>query len=180
MPGDPALLWRLASKADADLLRRFTCAPPRPRRGLPNPEPYSREVQTWIRRDALRETNRDSRSHDQRLLLFFDAGELVAVAGHGRCPELAPPGSTARLLVAYAVEYSRRGTTLNDGRPLSDAVVAAVIDDVLTRDRAAPLLLLAKVDQRNSRSPSALVRAGLPDRGVDPADGLRYHARRLR
>jgi hypothetical protein len=43
-----------------------------------------REVQTWIRRDALRETNRDSRSHDQRLLLFFDAGELVAVAGHGR------------------------------------------------------------------------------------------------
>jgi hypothetical protein len=96
LPGDPALLWRLASKADADLLRRFTCAPPRPRRGLPNPEPYSREVQTWIRRDALRETNRDSRSHDQRLLLFFDAGELVAVAGHGRCPELARPTAPPR------------------------------------------------------------------------------------
>jgi len=95
-------------------------------------------------------------------------------------PELAPPGSTARLLVAYAVECSRRGTTLNDGRPLSDAVVAAVVDDVLTRDRAAPLLLLAKVDHRDSRSSSALVRAGLPDRGVDSADGLRYHARRLR
>jgi hypothetical protein len=64
--------------------------------------------------------------------------------------------------------------------PLGDAVLAAVIDDILTRDHEAPLLLLAKVDQRNRRSSSALTRAGLPDRGVDPADGLRYRARRLR
>jgi len=143
--------WRPATKADRASLERFQCTPE-------SGPVFEREVQTWIRRDAIPDTNRSGKS-DQRLLLVHDGDDLVAVGCHARWQDI--DGKPSRLWIVGAVALSSQGERLSNGRRASDALVEILLNDVVERDDPPPEWLVAKVHKDNTRSLRLCDRIGL-------------------
>lgn len=140
-----------------DLLWTFQCCAPHERpvdsRRPICLEPWSHEVQTHVREDALARSNIGRGAEvDHRLLLLFDDQSLVAVGAHER-------SRLGRTIEFLAVQSSMRGANLSDGRRCADVALQMLLDDALQRD-GGPLEVAGKVDLRNLRSLGFLRRRG--------------------
>lgn len=142
MPDEAAVSWRPATKSDRQLLESFQCA-------ADDGPAFEREVQSWIRRDAITESNRGFKV-DQRLLLVFDGAELVAVGCHARWAN--GQGEVGRLLVVGAVRRDMQGKDLSDGDAASNALMDVMMNDIADRDDPLPPWVAAKVNKANVRS----------------------------
>lgn len=151
MPDERGVTWRPADKSDKQLLQSFECTT---RTGLG----FEKEVQTWIRRDAITESNRGYRA-DQRVLLVFDDGELIAVGSHARWEN--EQGQVGRLLIVGAVRLDKQGKQLSDGTRASEALMEVVLNDIVDRDDPPPGWVVAKVHKENARSLALCNRFGL-------------------
>jgi hypothetical protein len=150
-----AVSWRPAKKDDRAALEHFRCT----EGGQPE---YEREVQTWIRRDAIRDTNRSATKWDQRLLLVYDGDDLIAVGCHSRWGNIDGQPSRLWLVGAVALEY--QGKRLSTGQRASEALVEVVVNDILDRDDPPPAWLAGKVHKDNVRSLGLCDRIGLSTR----------------
>jgi hypothetical protein len=175
--------YRLANRGDHAALQRFTCAPPHV---YPNadPEPWSSEVQGWIRRAALRDTMKHTRRSDQRLLLFTDeSNSLVGVSAHAMVRDFVEDAPSTRLILSLAVDLRHRGEGIDDSpRPVTLAgyVVATTLQDI-GASQPGPLVAVAKVRPANERSIALLRRRSFrPVAGAPGPSGLSGSVRELR
>ena len=170
-----ALIWVEATKGEHRVpLQRFTCCSPvRRDYRIPDPEPWSTEIQKWARADAIAETNRRQKDADQRLRLAIEDEEIVAIACHARDPELSTNEFTTRRLVGYGVSITRQGLKLPDqDLTYADATIDEAVRDSCERSPDGRLALSAEVHPRNIRSQRVLERAGFEP--LAPGNANRY------
>lgn len=128
---------RLAGELDRALLDRAVWESDDPR------------LETFIRRDAIDALVR-RRDGDYRLLVFeADDGELLGVSAHEQNFELGDEGGVpvpGSYLVVVAIVVGARGSRLEDGTPLVQAIVDATFDDVRARGRGGFVGMLVHPD----------------------------------
>ncbi|MEU1502598.1 hypothetical protein [Streptomyces sp. NPDC005732] len=179
--------WSLGDKSDRIKLRDFACCPGCRTEIVRHPQDtrqciteWAHEVQTYFRQRAIAHTNSRSRSHDQRLLLLHDAGELVGAAVHSSTRHPRPqdqPACFDRRLEFYAVSLSRQGRTLSNGERASQALLRAVVSDITTRhDPRDEVFLTAYVAPENLSSQQCLTCNGWRQRKSNEPDLLLYAA----
>jgi hypothetical protein len=138
------------------MLERFTCAS----RGAPD---FEQLVQRYFRVQAIaRMGSPAARQADHRLLLLMDDTTVLAAGCHQRSNE-----PHRRNFVFAAVATQWQGQRLPDGRRTSDALWEVVANDMLERDGADELVVVAKVHQDNLRSLNYCARIGLTSRSTD-------------
>jgi ribosomal protein S18 acetylase RimI-like enzyme len=159
----PDILVRAAEEADAPALASFRCST--------GPE-FEQEVEAFVRDHALPR----ALDGDCRLLLVLERDRMIACVGHRpeslitRRGEMVYPRPFTRLhLLALALD--QQGRRLDDGRRLSDLVMATLIFDAL--DTRGEQALTAIVARDNLRSIALCERHGLRSQ-------VRYDSRHIR
>ncbi|MGW2612702.1 hypothetical protein ACWC4A_51940 [Streptomyces mirabilis] len=179
--------WSLGDKSDRIKLQGFACCPGCRTETVRHPQDprqcvteWAHEVQTYFRQRAIAQTNSRKRSHDQRLLLLHDAGELVGAAVHASTLHSSPPERPARFerrLEFYAISFSRQGQALSNGEYASQALLRAVVSDITTRhDPRDEVILTAYIDPENLASQHCLARNGWRQGKSSAPDLLLYTA----
>jgi hypothetical protein len=158
---------RLAVASDALLLREFQCAT--------SDETWDLEVQFYVSERALGDSIAFSQTlREFRLLLWFDAGELVAVGAHQAITQLSEDGT---YLVVLAISVERQGSRLETGERLADVVLTELMQDGLATHPGQ--IIFGVVHAANERSRAVCKRnffSELPH--LPPDHDYRYVARR--
>lgn len=153
------LSWRSASKADRQLLEQFTCTT------TYGPD-YEQIVQRYFRVQAIAHAGgHDAIRTDHRLLLLFLDEDLAGAA----CHRLNGPDT--RHVVFAALRLDLQGITVSDGPRVSEALWAAVLQDIRYRPGIQATTLYARVDPNNARSLAFCTRMKLKPGPAD-ANGL--------
>lgn len=147
---------RLATPSDAALLQGFACAG-HARYPEPDPEPWARSIQGWIRGAAVREQAKQA-SRDLRVLLFIDldTGQLAGVSAHVKWGT-EPTGH--RFVLAVAVALPLRGLTTSSGQTVAHHVLTDTLADIADSEEGS-VLVTSRVDIRNEPSRRMLARFG--------------------
>lgn len=145
-------LVREAREDDAEDLAAFNCS---------SGEPFEDEVEEFIRNESL-SCALSGEHHGYRLLLVHEQDQLVACSGYHSEP-LPIDGiqnpETAILIHLLAISRLRQGKKLDDGAPLSDAVLQTTIFDGMEKWNSD--VVTAIVAQDNLRAMAVLERNGL-------------------
>ncbi|MET9142027.1 hypothetical protein [Streptomyces parvulus] len=136
-------------------------------------------MQSYFREHAIADTNRKSRSHDQRLLLLHDVEDLVGAAVHASTAHGHGLGTVfERRLEAYATAASRHGQRLSNTEYASQALLKAAVTDIATRHEAGDeVFLTAYVHHENRPSQRCLERHAWSQRRNGGAPWLLYSVR---
>lgn len=168
---------RLAGRGDRAVLEALkTCRHEKPfgQRREVCLEPWSHEVQSYIRTDSLGTFLGRRDTDDHRLLLLFDGPRLVGAACHERVPDAPEP---ARYVGALAVDVAVRGLRLSNDRSAASCLMDTLLNDIRTTpDR--PAVALADVHGDNEAA-LRLLRHRQFNVGSTAANGYRPAALRL-